>query len=123
MTRQRPCVFAVGAVLVLGLLAGTVEAATLACDRNTEADVDHYNVYACFPAGCTVLQTSAMKQPITIPQPAVGGVPSAAFPIAGLTGTVAVSAVDTSGNESGLSVAVPFDAKAPAVPVNPRLLP
>jgi hypothetical protein len=35
-------------------------------------------------------------------------------------GSVAVSARDQSLNESVLSVPVPFDALAPAAPVNPR---
>lgn len=107
--------------LVLCLaFAVSADAASLLWDRNTEADMDHYNVYACFTSGCTVLQNSAMKQGPSIAQTPIGSVPSWTLPT-GQEGKVAVSAVDNATNESGLSVALPFDAKAPSIPVNPRI--
>jgi hypothetical protein len=102
-------------VIVLPLPAFAL---TLLWDRNTETDMDHYNVYLCLTAGCTVTQSSAMKQAPAVPQPAAGIVPTFALPAG--QGTVAVSAVDHAGNESGLSVSLPFDAQPPAIPVNPR---
>lgn len=113
-----------GLLLVLCLYSGLAEAATKGLwDRNTEGDMAFYNVYACTyvsPAtSCTVVQNSAMKQPGNVAQPPVGTVPEWTLPV-GKNGVWAVSAVDSSVNESGLSVAVPFDTTAPAVPVNPR---
>jgi hypothetical protein len=111
--------------VLLGLIVwcgmvGVGHAANLAWDRNTEGDMSHYRVYACFTKGCAVVQNNAMLQPGTVAQTAVGTVPTWPLP-AGKEGTVAVSAVDTSFNESGLSVSVPFDVVSPATPVNPRL--
>jgi len=110
-------------VAVLGIL-GIVQAqaATLQWDRNTEADMKEYEVYTCTPnPTCTVLQTVATRVGV-VQQPAVGVIPS--FPLApGTEGKVAVSASDVTGNESGLSVSIPFDSKGPLPPVNPRLVP
>lgn len=108
--------------LVLGLsvfsFAGLANAATEAnWARSVETDVKEYNVYACQPAGCTVAKTAAMKLTPAIPQTPLGVRPKWILP-ANLEGSVGVTAVDNSGNESGLSVAVPFDTKAPAVPTD-----
>jgi hypothetical protein len=95
--------------------AGWAHAATNAnWARNAEADVASYKVYACQPAGCVPTKTIVTA---TVPQTTVGVRPSWTLPV-NLEGTVAVTAVDLSGNESGLSVAVPFDTKAPVVPTD-----
>lgn len=110
-----------GLLLISGMLpVGHADAATKGMwDRNTEGDMDHYNVYACFyvaPAtSCTVVQNNAMKQPGSIAQTPVGSVPFWSLPV-GKNGVWAVSATDTSFNESGMSVSVPFDT---IPPVNP----
>lgn len=96
--------------------------ATLEWDRNTEADMRDYEVYTCTPnPTCTVQQLPANRIGV-VPQVAMGTVPSFVIP-AGIEGKIAVSASDLSGNKSGLSVSLPFDAKAPLVPVNPRVAP
>jgi len=100
----------------------TGHAATLQWDRNTEADMKEYEVYTCTPnPTCTVLQTVATRIGV-VSQPVVGVVPVFVLP-PNTEGKVAVSASDVTGNESGLSVSIPFDAKAPVVPINPRLVP
>lgn len=109
-----------GWMLLVISVAGPAEAASkLMWDRNAESDMNYYVVYGCFTTGCTVQQTSASKLG-TVPQPPTGSVPEFPLP-AGKEGALAVSAVDQALNESGLSVQVPFDAKPPAVPANPRL--
>lgn len=111
-----------GCVLALALVVLSVVpafAASLVWDRNTEPDLDHYNVYGCLITGCTVVQQAASKQGPPVPQPAVGTSPAAPLPVG--QGKLAVSAVDSSGNESGLSVSVPFDAFAPSIPANPHI--
>lgn len=108
-------------VLALLVLSSGAEAATkLIWNRNADSDVSHYTVYACFTKGCVVTRTTGMKQPGSIVQPAVGVIPDWLLPL-DKEGTLAVSATDTSGNESGISVPVPFDSVAPAIPVNPQL--
>lgn len=106
-------------VLFIGLgFAGLANAATEAnWARNAEADTKEYNVYACQPAGCTVTKNVAMKVTPAIPQTATGVRPKWLLP-GNLEGSVGVTAVDNSGNESGLSVPVPFDTKAPAIPAD-----
>lgn len=119
MKRQTLVSIGLFAFFFIFTIAAPAFAGTLDWDRNTEADMDHYNVYACTDApGCTVLQTAAMKLG-SVPQPAAGVVP--AFPLPVAEGMTAVSAVDHSANESGLSVSIPFDAKAPGVPAHPRI--
>ncbi len=110
---------ALSVLLAWPLAAPTEAASKLVWDRNVEPDMDHYNVYGCFAKGCTVTQDSASKVG-TVAQVPVGSIPEFPLP-AGQEGALAVSAVDQAVNESDLSVPVPFDAKAPAVPVNPRL--
>jgi hypothetical protein len=87
--------------------------------RNSEADLSGYNVYACFTVGCTVTKTAAMKQSPAITQTAVGLRPRWILPT-GQDGVFAVTAFDTSANESGLSVSVPFSTTAPAIPSDVR---
>jgi len=97
-------------------------AATLQWDRNSEADMKEYEVYTCTPnPTCTVLQTIATRIGV-VPQTAVGVIPQFIFP-PGTEGKTAVSASDLTGNESGLSVSIPFDSKSPLTPVAPRLVP
>lgn len=108
------------AVMLSLLLVGTASAATLSWDRSPEADVKEYDIYTCTPvATCTVLSTTATRIG-TVQQTAVGVVPSFVLP-PGTEGKVAVTASDLTGNESPVSVSIPFDAKAPAAPINPRL--
>ena len=98
---------------VMGNAADRVE-----WDRNTESDMSHYRIYLCQTLGCTVQQNSTMLQSTSVAQPPVGSKPFYLLP-ATKEGSVAISAVDVSGNESGISVSVPFDLKAPLIPVNP----
>jgi uncharacterized membrane protein YidH (DUF202 family) len=115
----------IGMVLCLLSVPALAQAATVEWDRNSEADLKEYPVYTCVlvpPATtCTVVQSLASQIGVT-PQSAVGVSPSFVLP-QGQEGRVAVSARDTSGNESGLSVSVPFDSKSPSIPVNPHLKP
>lgn len=106
------------AVLALGCV-GLGEAATLTWDRNTESDMRDYQVWACFTPNCVVVKSPTTLQPGAVVQPAAGN-PSYVIDTAGREGSIAVSARDQSLNESGLSVPVPFDQKAPAVPANPH---
>lgn len=106
-------------ILVRLLSVAPAEAATLEWDRNSEVDMQDYQVWACFTANCVVTKAPAMLQPGTVPQPVVGVKPTAVLDIAGKEGAVAVSARDTSLNESGLSVSRPFDQKPPATPPQP----
>ena len=85
-------------------------------DRNTD-DTVKYNVYVCSVKNC-VVSTASLKS-ADIPQTAVGVVPNFTLPL-NTEGTVAVTATDAANNESGLSVFIPFDKKAPIIPTNPR---
>lgn len=111
-----------GRLLLLGsiLVASSASAATLEWDRNAEPDMKDYQVWACFTPSCVVIKAPAMLQPLTVTQPAVGVKPTFSLDIANKEGAAAVSARDLTLNESGLSVPVPFDGKAPATPLNPR---
>lgn len=93
--------------------------ATLVWDRNSESDMKDYRVYACFTAGCILMQSPSMLVG-TVTQTATGVLPSFVIDVTGKEGKVAISSRDQSLNESGLSVAVPFDFLAPVVPLNPR---
>lgn len=106
---------------LLVVLSGTAQAAVLEWDRNSEPDMLDYQVWMCFTPSCVVVKAPAMLQPGTVAQPAAGVNPSVVIDLAGREGAVAISARDRALNESGLSVAVPFDRSAPLVPVNPRL--
>jgi len=102
------------------LMTMPVFAANLVWDRNTESDMKDYQVWACFTANCVVAKTQAALQG-TVAQPAVGVQPTFPIDLVDKEGAVAVSARDITLNESGLSVAVPFDRKAPSIPMNPAL--
>lgn len=108
------------AAMCVSLWNVPADAKDLVWDRNTEADMQDYQVWACETPSCVVLKTQANLK-ATIPQTAAGVVPKWTIPATMLEGSVAVSARDQSLNESGLSVAVPFDQKAPAIPLNPHL--
>ena len=102
--------------------AGLAQALTLQWDRNTEADMALYTVYGCATPGCTVTAVPALKIG-SVPQPAVGVIPSFVLP-AGIEGRVGVTASDLAGNESGMSVPIPFgDTTAPSIPKNLRVAP
>jgi hypothetical protein len=101
--------------------ASLTSAATLEWDRNTEPDMKDYQVWACFTANCIVIKSAANLQPGPVNQPAAGVNPSFVMDLTNKEGAVAVSARDQALNESGLSVPVPFDKRAPAVPANPTL--
>jgi hypothetical protein len=108
---------------VLGIVLGmaiAANAATLTWDRNTEADMKDYAVYACFVKNCTVVQGVLSLQTGFVPQPIAGVIPTYTLNLVGKEGAVAVSARDLTGNESTLSVQVPFDDKAPSAPINPH---
>lgn len=110
----------ISALAVLFVFVGEMaSAATLTWDRNAESDMKDYQVWACFTPSCVVIKSPSMLQPGTVLQPASGVKPSYVLDIAGKEGAAAISARDQSLNESGLSVAVPFDQKPPAVPTNP----
>ena len=114
-----------GLVGSLFMVVGSASAATVLWDRGTEADLSYYRIYACFTPGCIVTKTPAMLLPGSVPQVPVGQVPQYVINLTGETGNLAVTAIDTTGNESGLSVPVGFtatsDTQAPASPVNPRI--
>jgi len=110
-------------LMVMGLFVLAAQTAWAASavtwDRNTEDDMKDYNVYACIGKGCTVAQTAANLIG-TVNQTTAGTLPTQLLP-SGKEGTVAVSARDLDGNESGLSVSVPFDTATPKVPTGVRL--
>jgi hypothetical protein len=80
-------------------------ATKLVWDRNSEADLEYYRVFLGGVFQAKVLQTPVGTKP-EWQLPAVGA------------GNLTVTAVDKSGNESDMSVLVPFDKIAPAAPVN-----
>ena len=89
----------------------------LTWDANTEVDMKDYGVYSCEIANCVVVKSTTMLKGYVI-HPTV----TFALPLA-KEGSIAVTARDTSGNESGLSVSIPFDGLSPRAPVNPRRIP
>jgi len=106
-------------VLFLAVVSVTSAfSATLEWDRNAETDMKDYQVWACFTLNCVVVKNSGNLQPGTVVQPAVGVKPTYTIDLIDKEGSVAVSARDLTLNESGLSVAVPFDKKAPSTPTN-----
>jgi hypothetical protein len=81
-----------------------------------------YQVYACFTPNCVVIKSSSnFVAGAVIPQTATGVQPTYTIDLSGKEGAIAVTARDQTLNESGLSVAVPFDQKPPAAPANPAL--
>ena len=111
---------ALSTLLAVLVLATPVMAKDLVWDRNTETDMQDYQVWACETVNCVVVKSQANLK-ATVPQTAAGVSPKWTLPATLLEGSIAVSARDQSLNESGLSVSVPFDQKAPAIPANPRL--
>jgi hypothetical protein len=104
-----------GAVLGVLIMASSAFALTATWSKDTELDMKDYGVYMCFTKGCVVTKTTAMLQSYVSHQATVN--PS--YPVPPNTeGTVAVTARDLSGNESGLSVQVPFDQSSPVPPVS-----
>lgn len=102
-------------VVVMLLVSTPAFAINLEWNRNSEADMRDYNVYVCQVAGCTV-QPIASAKVGTVVQPAVGVIPKFTLAPTFTVGAVAVTAVDTSGNESALSNTVFFDVAPPGAP-------
>ncbi|MDP2381248.1 MAG: hypothetical protein Q8N00_00430 [Nitrospirota bacterium] len=118
MVHQRLMLVGLIGFVVLSGVVGSADAATVEWDRNSESDLQDYQVWACFAPNCIVVKSPATLQPGTVAQPAAGVKPSYVINITGREGAVAISARDRSLNESGLSVSVPFDLVAPSIPVN-----
>ncbi len=97
---------------LIGLLfSQSAFALTASWQPNTEPDMAGYNVYVCKVKGCAV-QRDALQKVGTVQHPTVKWV----FPTDLIEGTLAVTAFDQAGNESGLSNQVPFDLQAPKSP-------
>lgn len=97
-------------LVFLLLCPGMGQAETLVWDRNSEPDVDHYRVFYWQSQSCLPCDAGYSTVWI-VPQTAEGVAPSIGLqlPIPPATvawGTLRVSAVDTSGNESAKSDAV-----------------
>ncbi|BFU90154.1 MAG: hypothetical protein NTAFB01_13410 [Nitrospira sp.] len=103
-------------------LAEAAHGQTLEWDRNSEPDMQDYLIWVCQTPGCVVAPSSATFKG-TVPQTPEGKAPTWPIPatFVGKPGAVAISARDKSGNRSALSVQLPFDTTAPAVPTNPRM--
>ena len=100
-----------GLLSALSVGIAEVQAVTkLTANRNVESDMASYKVYACLTAGCTVTQTGGMLQ-TTIPQPGSGG-PQWILPLE-TEGQSTLSAVDLTGNESGLGNIVNYRCMYP----------
>jgi len=105
------------ALALMLIIPVTLQAQVLTWDKNTEPDMKDYGVYSCEVSGCLVTKTPTMLRGYV-------NHPTVTFPLPlGKEGSIAVTARDVSGNESGLSVSIPFDLAPPKVPVNPRLAP
>jgi hypothetical protein len=102
-------------IITLGFLLLTAPAFALTASwkQNTETDMKEYVVYMCKVKGCTVVQDAAQQVAIVPFNASVA--PTWVLPNI-IEGTLAVSARDTSGNESELSNQVPFDTQAPKAP-------
>lgn len=98
-------------MLFILLFAQSAFALTASWQPNTEPDMAGYNVYVCKVKGCAV-QKDALQRVGMVQHPTVKWV----FPVDLVEGTLAVTAFDVSGNESGLSNQVPFDLAPPKVP-------
>jgi len=90
-------------------------AATLEWNRTADTDMKDYQVYGCFTAGCTPLDSPATLLG-TVAQPSAAVKPTLAVAIEGKEGALSVIARDQSLNRSGLSVPLPFDKVAPSAP-------
>lgn len=93
------------------LFAQSAFALTASWQPNTEPDMAGYNVYVCKVKGCAVQKDVSQKVGV-VQHPTVKWV----FPADLIEGTLAVTAFDVPGNESGLSNQVPFDLAPPKVP-------
>ena len=96
---------------VLFLSATPAFALTATWKANSEPDMKEYVVYMCKSKGCVVQQVASEQVAVV----AHSTNPSWVLPN-NIEGSLAVSARDTSGNESGLSNQVPFDGLAPKAP-------
>lgn len=94
-------------------------ALTASWERNSEVDMKEYGVYMCTTKGC-VVQRVPEQQVAVVPHPATAVRPQWVLPN-NIEGTLAVTARDTSGNESELSIQVPFDSAAPKAPAVPAV--
>lgn len=103
-------------VLTVLVFAGPAFALTATWNKNTETDMKDYGVYMCFTKGCIVVKSTAMLQSY-VSHAASVLTPSFPIPL-NAEGTVAVTARDLMGNESVLSVSVPFDQVAPPPPAS-----
>ncbi len=100
-----------GAFMILMVFASSAFALTASWTPNTEPDMKEYGVYACKVKGCVVERVPAQRI-ATVQHPTVKWILSADL----IEGTLAVTALDDVGNESGLSNQVPFDLQAPKNP-------
>lgn len=98
--------------VLFSLLASSAFALTASWQPNTEPDMAGYNVYVCKVKGCVVQKDTTQKVGM-VQHPTVKWV----LPTDFIEGTLAVTAFDLAGNESGLSNQVPFDLQAPKTPV------
>lgn len=113
---QRLIVLAV--LVLMGSPAWAAAPTTFVWDRNTEVDLEHYELYGCSTSSTCVPGTSTTDRiGADVPQSVIGTRPSMLIP-ANTEGRAAVLAVDLLGNKSGLSNVVNYDKKAPAVPLN-----
>lgn len=103
-------------ILFIALMATPAFALTASWNANTEPDMKEYAVYMCKVKGCAVVK-SPEQQVAVVPHAAGVVRPTWVLPNQ-IEGTLAVSARDTSGNESELSNQVPFDSLAPKVPAD-----
>lgn len=99
------------AFMMLMVFASSAFALTASWVPNTEPDMKEYGVYACKVKGCIVEKVPSQRI-ATVQHPTVKWI----FPADLIEGTLAVSALDDVGNESGLSNQVPFDLQAPKNP-------
>lgn len=104
------------AFIIIAVLLSPLSAFALTAEwiNNTEPDMKEYTVYMCKVKACIVEQVPSQKI-ATVPYTAGTQKPTWAIPN-GIEGTIAVSASDTSGNESGLSNQVKFDSLTPGAP-------
>lgn len=103
-------------LLTLTLAVTPAFALTASWNPNAETDMKEYGVYMCKVKGCAV-QRIPEQQVAVVPHVNGTARPTWVLPNQ-LEGTLAVTARDTSGNESELSNQVPFDSLAPKVPTD-----
>lgn len=111
----------VACLVALLTILWTVDAFALTATWDREADSNNvvlYDVYISTASPCSI--TDANKAGLkagTVAQPPAGTAPSFVLP-ASTVGCVAVDAVDTFSQQSGLSVVVPFSSMGPSIPQN-----